>query len=63
MKIYEGVETELRAFLTLKLDGSEWSSSLPSQLTSRKDLIRDWMDTVASLNADGKEESLACAGN
>jgi hypothetical protein len=59
---HEGVEIQLHTFLTLTLDGGEWSSSFLGHLTSRKDWIGDWMDIVASLNADGRE-SVACAGN
>jgi hypothetical protein len=33
MKTYEGVETQLYAFLTSALDGGEWSASRPGGFT------------------------------
>jgi hypothetical protein len=36
MKTYRGVEIQLHTFLTLALDGGEWSASHPSHFTPEK---------------------------
>jgi hypothetical protein len=36
MKSYGGVEMQLHAFLTLVLDGGEWSASRPGRFTRRE---------------------------
>jgi hypothetical protein len=36
MKTYEGAEVKLRAFLTLTLDGGEWSASGLGRFTPRE---------------------------
>jgi hypothetical protein len=36
MKVYWGAEVSLHAFLTLALDGGEWSASRPGRFTRRE---------------------------
>jgi hypothetical protein len=36
MKAYWGVEVKVHAFMTLALDGGEWSASRPGRFTPRK---------------------------
>jgi len=38
MKAYRGVEIELHSFLTLELDGGEWSASHPSRFIAGKEV-------------------------
>ena len=37
MKAYRGVEEQLHSFLTMSLDGSQWSVSLPGSFPSREE--------------------------
>jgi len=54
------VESTLHAFLTLALDGGEWSASRPGRFnppgknTSETKWIGDWVDTRAGLDAVAK---------
>jgi hypothetical protein len=44
MKAYGGVEVYIHVFLTLALDGGEWSASRPGHFTPSTHSIGDWVD-------------------
>jgi hypothetical protein len=57
MKAYWGVEVYLEAFLTLALDGGEWSASHPGRFTPRERApgthgIGGWVVPRAGLDAE-----------
>jgi hypothetical protein len=61
VKKYEEVKVQLHAFLTLALDGDEWSASPPIHFTPReKDPGTHWtrgrLGSRASMNAVAKRE-------
>jgi hypothetical protein len=56
MKTHGGVKVELHIFLTLALDGGEWSASCPSHFTPRETApailwIRGWVGARVNLDA------------
>jgi hypothetical protein len=56
MKAYWGVEVQLHAFLTLALNGGEWSASRPGRFTPRERApgthwIGGWVGPKAGLDA------------
>jgi hypothetical protein len=55
MKSHWGVEVLIHTFLTLALDGGEWSASRPSCFTPRERApgthwIGDWVGTIDGLD-------------
>jgi hypothetical protein len=67
MKAYWGVEAQLHAFLTLALDGGEWSASRPRPLYPRERAprthwIRGWVGSRAGLDTGGDRNSQPLAG-
>jgi hypothetical protein len=59
MKTYGLVEVQLHAFLTLALDGGEWSASRPSSFTSSEkaagiNWTGGWVDPRTGLDAVAK---------
>jgi len=67
MKIYGGVEY-LQAFLTLALDGGEWSASYPGQFSSGKKALCThgifcWVGPSVCLDIVEKKRICASAGD
>jgi len=62
----EEVKVQVHSFLTLALDGGEWSVSCPSHFTPGESapivhLVGGWMDHTASLYASEKRKiSYSC---
>jgi hypothetical protein len=61
MKMYWGVEVQLHGFLTLVLDGGEWSASHPGRFTPRERApgthwIGGWVGTRAILDVVVKKK-------
>jgi len=54
MKMYEGVETQLHEFLTLELEGGEWSALPPCCVLDRR------LGGPQSLSGRGGEEKNLC---
>jgi hypothetical protein len=57
-----GVDMYLQAFLTLALEGNEWSASRPSRFTSGEKAIGtywmgDWEGPIAGLDAVAKRKN------
>jgi len=62
MKTCEGMEVCVHAFLTLALDGGEWSASRPGRFILRgktpgTHCIGDWVDPGAGLDAMAKRKN------
>jgi hypothetical protein len=67
MKMHGRVEVKLYAFLTLALDGAEWSASYPCCFTlgdsPGTQWIGGWVDPRASLDMVAKKNILVPARN
>jgi hypothetical protein len=63
MKAYWGVEVQFQAFLTLALDGDEWSASCPGRFNQGIHCIRRWVNQGAGLDAVVNKEIPVTARN
>jgi hypothetical protein len=62
MKMYGGMEVQLHAFLTLALNGGEWSASFTSHITTRERTlgtywVGGWVDPRAGLDKVAKRKT------
>lgn len=66
MKAYRGVEVQLHSFLTVVLDGDEWSTSRRGRLTPKENPGTQWIESCfdpgVSLNGFPEEQILCPSG-
>jgi hypothetical protein len=63
VKIYEGAEVHLHAFLTVALDGGEWSAIIsgcfnPEERAPSTNSVEGWMGITAGLETVEREEPM-----